>query len=271
MFGGPCPVCRRWINSEFDEPHAARRWTNPELGETRRLKLHWDRFLPVGPPCPGSGRAPLPVHCGGTSETDSCPGAALLPGWAWALITLVVTAAALTFWVGKAQADRFDRCGAVEAAPYCHALALRGSIKELHRATLVLVEEKFLPAERQPRLTWRVPQLEKEQRFWMARHKTAQHKSRQVYNSPRRASWLCIHAHEGAWNDPNPPYWGGLQMDMPFQRVYGPEYLRRWGTADNWPPDRQMHAADRAHDGFGGFGGRGFTPWPNTARMCGLL
>ena len=38
-------------------------------------------------------------------------------------------------------------------------------------------------------------------------------------------------------------------------RTYGPEFVRRWGTADNWPVDAQLVAAARAHAS-----GRGFTP-----------
>ena len=84
-------------------------------------------------------------------------------------------------------------------------------------------------------------------------------------------AWLCIHRYEGAWNDPNPPYWGGLQMDLGFQRTYGGEFMRRWGTADHWPVWAQITAARRARDGYNGYGARGYGPWPNTARLCGLL
>ncbi len=83
---------------------------------------------------------------------------------------------------------------------------------------------------------------------------------------PRRAAWLCIHRHEGAWNDPNPPYYGGLQMDLSFQRRYGRWLLRQKGTADHWTPLEQMWVAERAYRS-----GRGFYPWPNTARACGLI
>lgn len=83
-------------------------------------------------------------------------------------------------------------------------------------------------------------------------------------------AWLCIHRYEGAWNDPNPPYYGGLQMDWGFMSTYGPELLRSKGTADHWTPREQMLVAERAHRGYGGYGPRGFGPWPNTARMCGL-
>ncbi len=85
-------------------------------------------------------------------------------------------------------------------------------------------------------------------------------------NPPHKRQWLCIHHFEGAWNDPNPPYYGGLQMDLSFQRAYGGGLLSRKGTANHWTPLEQMWAAERAHQS-----GRGFYPWPNTARYCGLL
>ena len=85
-------------------------------------------------------------------------------------------------------------------------------------------------------------------------------------NPPHKRQWLCIHHYEGAWNDPNPPYYGGLQMDLGFQRTYGGGLLSRKGTANHWTPLEQMWAAERAHRS-----GRGFYPWPNTARYCGLI
>lgn len=89
--------------------------------------------------------------------------------------------------------------------------------------------------------------------------------ARRAQRPPHRTAWLCIHRYEGAWNDPAPPYYGGLQMDLQFQRAYGGELLRRKGTADRWTPLEQMWVAERAH------AVRGFRPWPNTARYCGLL
>ena len=83
---------------------------------------------------------------------------------------------------------------------------------------------------------------------------------------PHRPAWLCIHRYEGAWTDPNPPYYGGLQMDLSFQRHYGRWLLRRKGTANRWTPLEQMWVAERAYRS-----GRGFYPWPNTARYCGLI
>ena len=78
---------------------------------------------------------------------------------------------------------------------------------------------------------------------------------------------LCIHRYEGAWtSNTGNGYYGGLQMDRSFMEHYGREFVGRWGTADNWPAWAQLEAAARAHDS-----GREFTPWPNTARFCGLL
>ena len=99
--------------------------------------------------------------------------------------------------------------------------------------------------------------------LWRTREARAR---RQASNPPRKSAWLCIQRYEGAWNDPNAPYYGGLQMDLAFQRAYGASPLRRKGTADRWTPLEQMWVAERAYRS-----GRGFYPWPNTARMCGLL
>jgi hypothetical protein len=82
---------------------------------------------------------------------------------------------------------------------------------------------------------------------------------------PHRRAWVCIHSHEApTWRIANPPYYGGLQMDVGFQRAYGASYFRTEGTANRWTPAQQMLAAERA------WRVRGFSPWPNTARMCGL-
>lgn len=74
----------------------------------------------------------------------------------------------------------------------------------------------------------------------------------------------CIHKREGAWNSVSPDgiYHGGLQMDYGFQKTYGPEFLARWGQAENWPVYAQLTAAERAYWGFGGYGPRYFGPWP---------
>jgi hypothetical protein len=81
---------------------------------------------------------------------------------------------------------------------------------------------------------------------------------------PAFRGWLCIHRYEGSWADSGSPYWGGLQMDLSFQRTYGGWLLGHKGTADHWSPLEQIWVAVRASHS------RGFSPWPNTARDCGL-
>lgn len=98
---------------------------------------------------------------------------------------------------------------------------------------------------------------------WRLRAERARHRA---HHPPHLAEWRCIHRWEGAWTDPNSPYYGGLQMDLSFQRTYGLDLLRRKGTANHWAPYEQMWVAERAVKA-----GRGFYPWPNTARACGLL
>jgi Transglycosylase-like domain len=81
------------------------------------------------------------------------------------------------------------------------------------------------------------------------------------------SAFTCIHHYEGAWDsNTGNGYYGGLQMDLRFQSRYGAAYLHRWGTADNWPAWAQLQAAVHAYRA-----GRGFYPWPNTARACGLI
>ena len=88
--------------------------------------------------------------------------------------------------------------------------------------------------------------------WWRAKH------------PPYLRDWLCIHRYEGSWADSGSPYWGGLQMDLSFQQTYGGWLLRHKGTADHWSALEQIWVAVRASHS------RGFSPWPNTARDCGL-
>jgi hypothetical protein len=82
---------------------------------------------------------------------------------------------------------------------------------------------------------------------------------------------ICIHHYEGAWNsNTGNGYYGGLQMDYGFMATYGSEFLRKYGTADRWSPWVQLTVARRAVTGYNGYGPRGFGPWPNTRRMCGI-
>jgi hypothetical protein len=88
---------------------------------------------------------------------------------------------------------------------------------------------------------------------------------RRAQHPPHLAALLCIHRFEGSWTDTGAPYYGGLQMDLGFQASYGGWLLRTKGTADHWTPIEQMWTAEKA------IRSRGFWPWPNTARDCGLL
>jgi hypothetical protein len=90
--------------------------------------------------------------------------------------------------------------------------------------------------------------------------------SRRGHNPPHESAWRCIQRYEGPWRDEWDPYWGGLQMDRSFMRRYAPRHLLRRGWANRWTPIEQMWVAERAHRA-----GRGFYPWPNTARVCGLI
>ena len=81
----------------------------------------------------------------------------------------------------------------------------------------------------------------------------AKHARTSAVRVPHKSGWLCIHRYEGAWNSAT-------------GNGYGPHLLRKKGTANNWTPLEQMWVAERAHRS-----GRGFYPWPNTARSCGLI
>jgi hypothetical protein len=99
-------------------------------------------------------------------------------------------------------------------------------------------------------------------RVWQKRAVKARRKAQ---HPPQLKAWLCIHRYEGSWTDTGDPYWGGLQMDVSFQRHYGAWLFRHKGTADHWTPLEQIWVAVRASRT------RGFWPWPNTARFCGLM
>ncbi len=158
--------------------------------------------------------------------------------------------------------------------------AAAGGTGTNHRAALSYLERRLHGFEqatwRWQRLTGRpqtqtagrtlaamdVPALRNTVQRWEQRaraaHRIAQH-------PPHLRDWMCIHHYEAAWTDVGSPYWGGLQMSLTFQARYGGWLLRSKGTADHWTPLEQMWTAEKA------LKSRGFWPWPNTARMCGLL
>jgi hypothetical protein len=88
---------------------------------------------------------------------------------------------------------------------------------------------------------------------------------KRLQRPPHRPQLECIHRYEGSWTDTGAPFWGGLQMDLSFQASYGGYLFRTKGTADRWTPLEQMWVAEKA------VRSRGFYPWPNTARYCGLI
>ena len=92
---------------------------------------------------------------------------------------------------------------------------------------------------------------------WKAK---AEKRRRQAANPPRRTQWLCIHRyerhpHQGWATATGNGYYGGLQMDLSFQRTYAPELLRTKGTANKWTALEQIWVAERAYRS-----GRGFLP-----------
>lgn len=112
-------------------------------------------------------------------------------------------------------------------------------------------------------------QLASHQRTTTCRADRCQRLRQRMWAWYRSSGAECIRRHEGAWDDPNAPYWGGFQADLNFQQAYGvgargARYYRRWGTADHWPRFRQIHMAWR------GYHARGWQPWPSTSVYCGL-
>jgi hypothetical protein len=143
---------------------------------------------------------------------------------------------------------------------------VRREIRWLHRRTAHLSQTIRFTGVRRARLGGTLNALLQERLVWRRRYVPL----RAIQERPPRKrfdrwnAWMCIHRHEGAWNDAGGPYYGGLQMDIGFQRAYGAYLLRTKGTADNWTPVEQVAVAERAYKE------RGFSPWPNTARSCGL-
>jgi hypothetical protein len=96
-------------------------------------------------------------------------------------------------------------------------------------------------------------------------HRALDRAAQEAHHPPHLSAWLCIHRYEGSWSDSAGPYYGGLQMDYSFQSTYADWLLRRKGTADHWSPLEQIWTAERAART------RGYYPWPNSARLCGLI
>ena len=105
-------------------------------------------------------------------------------------------------------------------------------------------------------------------RAWQAKrwHRRADRCNYHLHHPPHLRQFLCIHAGEGSWtSNTGNGYFGGMQADLTFQRSYAPHLLARKGTANHWTMWEQLWMAERA------WRVRGFSPWPRTARHCGLL
>jgi hypothetical protein len=153
-------------------------------------------------------------------------------------------------------------------AAYCQARSLRRQLQSVHGRTVALARRSALPVPPPPRLGWRRSRLRAQlstQARVLGRYRAQARRPLRV-RLRRFEAWVCIHRHEAAWNDGGDPYWGGLQMDRGFMRAYGSDMLRRHhgGLANTWTPAEQIVVAERA------YATRGFAPWPQTARSCGV-
>ena len=153
-------------------------------------------------------------------------------------------------------------------AAYCQARTLRRQLQSVHGRTVALARRAALPVPPPPRLGWRRERLRTQlshQARVLGRYRVAARRPLRL-RLRRFEAWVCIHRHEAAWNDRGDPYWGGLQMDRGFMRAYGGDMIRRHrgGLADTWSPAEQIVVAERAYQT------RGFAPWPQTSRSCGV-
>ena len=103
--------------------------------------------------------------------------------------------------------------------------------------------------------------------LWRERAELAK---RRALRPPHLRPWLCVFRYErsprqGWRTNTGNGYYGGLQMDVAFQRNYGRWLVQRKGLAHRWTPIEQIWVAER------GRRVQGWHAWPNTARACGLL
>ena len=107
-------------------------------------------------------------------------------------------------------------------------------------------------------------ELAVERSVWLDRLAEVRSKKPLWRTLERWDDWMCIHGHEGADDDRPAPRRPAdeLRIHGGLRRRF---LLRRYGTADRWPPAAQVAVAERA------FRARGFSPWPKTARACGVL
>ncbi len=167
--------------------------------------------------------------------------------------------------VGARVHEAFPRAPGASAPVGTRMRYARGLALRLRRIYPGTVSRRFASARaaRPQGTLWLWLRRDAQALLAVARHLAA----RPALPPALRAAFLCIHGFEGAWDaNTGNGYYGGLQMDLGFQQSYGADFERRWGTADRWPPWAQLEVAARAYRA-----GRGFWPWPSTARFCGLL
>jgi hypothetical protein len=141
-----------------------------------------------------------------------------------------------------------------------------GAIKRYQRATWQW--QRLMGVPQTPNRKRYLRTRDREYRIYVLQQwrRRAVRAKRRAHNPPHEWEWRCLQRHEGLWSDAEDPYWGGLQMDRSFMLTYAPRHLLRRGWANRWTPIEQMWVAERAHRA-----GRGFYPWLNTARTCGLI
>jgi hypothetical protein len=159
----------------------------------------------------------------------------------------------------------------------CRIHRERVAVRRLRRKVVRRAQAAYLPHPRRAHLSWRRSQVHRELAYWRRkdrRTRTLASVPRSV-RVPRWHEWQCIAHFESmsiwSMSPTSEPasggsYWGGLQMDVEFQHTYGEDMIRlhHGGLANTWTAAEQITVANRAWQT------RGYQPWPNTSRMCGL-
>ncbi len=169
-----------------------------------------------------------------------------------------------------AQAQAPAGTGAREALLAAGSSYLLGTITRYRRETWHwqrLMGKRPTPTSFEDRAT-RKPSYRRWIRdLWKKRAVAARRAARRP---PHLRQWLCIYRHErhprqGWRTRTGNGYYGGLQMDLTFQRRYAAWLLRRKGTANRWSAVEQIWVAERGRKA------QGWYAWPMTARACGLI
>jgi hypothetical protein len=189
-------------------------------------------------------------------------------------IMLCVAALACAGAIALVALARPDAAPAGDRQPAASTASAAATVRLIHRyRTETWRWQKLMRRTRTPSNYTARRSTDPSYRAWVLRvwKQRAARARRAAQNPPRRSAWLCIYRHErhprmGWRTRTGNGYFGGLQMDIAFQRQYGADLLRRKGTADRWTAIEQIWVAERAYRS-----GRGFSPWPNTARYCGLI